>query len=380
MASSSSRAAASSHASAPAAWSSSPVAGCRPEGRATVMRGGAQRAVDVDVDVGVPQRRRSSIVRAQRREGDPGSVGRAVRCRRPGRGRSAHQLGERAPGRDGVDQAPLEGLSALHAFGPGGEDVGEVAPDVALVDHPGQAAGAREHGEQRHLGERHRRRPVVDEQDLVAGQRQLVAAAGGGAVDRGDPDLAGVGGGVLDAVAGLVGELAEVDLVAVGRAGQHLDVGPGAEHLVEPAGDDDRVHLGMLEAQPLHGVVELDVDGQVVGVQLQLVVVAEPAVGGDVHHEGRDRAVELEAPVAVGRRLGDEADRHARMLRRRFGLVASVADRSEVEDGGAGEPVVGEVAQGRIGLLERVRGGRHPDGDLRGDGQELARRRRACWP
>ena len=125
-------------------------------------------------------------------------------------------------------------------LGPRGEDVGEVPPDVALVDHPGQAAGAREHGQQRQLGERHRRRPIVDQQDLVAGQRQLVAAAGGGAVDRGDPDLAGVGGGVLDGVAGLVGELAEVHLVAVRRARQHLDVGAGAEHLVEAAGERPR--------------------------------------------------------------------------------------------------------------------------------------------
>ena len=64
------------------------------------------------------------------------------------------------------------------------------------------------------------------------------------------------------AVAGLVGELAEVDLVAVGRPGEHLDVGAGAEDLVEPAGDDDGLDLGVLEAQPLHGVVQLDVDAR----------------------------------------------------------------------------------------------------------------------
>ena len=64
------------------------------------------------------------------------------------------------------------------------------------------------------------------------------------------------------------------------------------------------------------------------------------------------------------------------------GSSASVpsGSASEVEDGGAGEPVVGEVAQGRVGLLERVRGGRHPDGDLRRDGQELLAVVAACWP
>ena len=53
--------------------------------------------------------------------------------------------------------------------------------------------------------------------------------------------------------------------------------------------------------------------------------------------------------MAVGRRLGDEADRHGRTLRPRFGPVASVpvasCCRSDVEDGRAGEPVVGEVGR-----------------------------------
>ena len=276
------------------------------------------------VDVLVAQRvavdrRAASGVEARRRAP---SAGRSER--RPGpAARSRTTSSKRLRGAMASTRPQSTRLRPLHALGPGGEDVGEVAADVALVDDPGQAAGAGQHGEQRHLGQRHRRRPVVDEEDLVAGQRQLVAAAGRGAVDGGDPDLAGVGRGVLDAVAGLVGELAEVDLVGVRRPGQHLDVGAGAEHLVEAAGDDDGVHLGVLEAQALDGVVQLDVDAEVVAVELQLVVVAQPGV------RGRPAIVSvatgpstLEPPVAVGRRLGVEADRHARMLRRRFGLVA----------------------------------------------------------
>ena len=183
----------------------------------------------------------------------PASAGRsdaAARARARSRTTSAN-----GSGGDGVDQAPVDGLLAPDALGPGGEHVGQVAADVALVDDPGEPAGAGQHAQQRHLGQRHRRRPVVDEHDLVARQRQLVAAAGGGAVDGGEPHLAGVGGGVLDGVAGLVGELAEVDLVVVGGPGQHLDVGAGAEHLVEPAGDDHRADLGVLEAQALDDVV-----------------------------------------------------------------------------------------------------------------------------
>ena len=127
--------------------------------------------------------------------------------------------------------------------------------------------------------------------------------------------LAAVRRGVLDAVAGLVGELAEVDLVAMGRPGEHLDVGAGAEHLargrVGAAGDDDRLDLGVLEAQPLHGVVQLDVDAEVVGVELQLVVVAQSGVRRHGQDERRDRAVELETPVAVRGRARVEADPHS---------------------------------------------------------------------
>ncbi len=53
---------------------------------------------------------------------------------------------------------------------------------------------------------------VVDQDCLVARRNQLVASAGGRAVDRGDVGLAAVLGRVLDAVAGLVGELAAVHL------------------------------------------------------------------------------------------------------------------------------------------------------------------------
>jgi hypothetical protein len=57
------------------------------------------------------------------------------------------------------------------------EDVGEVAPHLALVHDARQAAGAGQHGQQRDLGQAHRGRGVVHQQDLVAGERQLVPAA-----------------------------------------------------------------------------------------------------------------------------------------------------------------------------------------------------------
>ena len=97
----------------------------------------------------------------------------------------------------------------------------------------------------------------------------------------------------------LVGELAEVHLPRVRRAAQHEDVGAGAEDALLQAGDDDGVDLGMLEAQPLDRVGELDVDAEVVRVQLQPVVGRQPGVLLHVHRQRRDGAVERQLPVAV---------------------------------------------------------------------------------
>ena len=85
-----------------------------------------------------------------------------------------------------VDEPPLDRALALHAFGERAEHVREVAPDLPLVDDARQAAGAGQHAEQRRLRQAHRRVPVVDEHDLVARERQLVAAAGADAVERGE--------------------------------------------------------------------------------------------------------------------------------------------------------------------------------------------------
>ena len=107
--------------------------------------------------------------------------------------------------------------------------VGEVAPHPPLVDHARQAAGAGQHAEQRRLRQADRGIAVVDEENLVAGERQLVAAAGADAVQGGEELEAGMGAGVLDRQARFVRELAEVHLPAVARAAEHHDVRAGAE-------------------------------------------------------------------------------------------------------------------------------------------------------
>ncbi len=100
------------------------------------------------------------------------------------RARSFTSLGETRRRRRAIDEVPLLGPVGAHAFGRGAENIGEIAPHLALVDQAGQAAGARQHAQQRHLGQADGGGAIVDHDDLVAGERQLVAAAGAGAVQR----------------------------------------------------------------------------------------------------------------------------------------------------------------------------------------------------
>ena len=172
------------------------------------------------------------MVRVELRQRNALAVAVALR----GRGEFLGALGdfglELAVRHDLVDQPPLHRALALDAFLDGAEIIGVVAAHLALVDHARQAAGARQHRQQRHFRQRHRGRAVVGEDDVIGRQRQFIAAAGRGAVDDGDKALAGILAGILQAVAGLVGEFAEIDLVGVGGAGQHADIGAGAEHPV----------------------------------------------------------------------------------------------------------------------------------------------------
>jgi hypothetical protein len=52
-------------------------------------------------------------------------------------------------------------------------------------------------------------------------------------------------------------------------------------------GDDQRLDLGVLEAQPVDRVGQLDVDRQVVAVELELVARSMRVLGVDRHGQGR---------------------------------------------------------------------------------------------
>ena len=88
-------------------------------------------------------------------------------------------------GRDGVHEAPLQRSLALHALRRGGEEVREVASDLSLVYQPSQTAGAGQNAQERRLWEAHSRVAVVDEEDVVAGQRELIAATRGRSAQSG---------------------------------------------------------------------------------------------------------------------------------------------------------------------------------------------------
>ena len=234
-------------------------------------------------------------------------LARPIRARRERASALARRVGQPGTRHDLVDQAPRDRPGAAHALGDAAEEIGAVAADLALVDQPGQPAGAGQHREQCYLRQRHGGRAVIGHQDPVGRQRQLVAAARRDPGDHRQPDLPGVARGILDGVAGLVGEAAEIHLRAMARLRQHRNVGAGAEDALLGRGDDDGADRRVLEAQPLHGIVELDVDAEIVGIELQPIAGRQPLLL-DVEEQGRDLAIDLELPVAPGGDPGLEVD------------------------------------------------------------------------
>ena len=113
---------------------------------------------------------------------------------------------------------------------------------------------------------------------------------------------------ILDTVAGLVGEFAEIDLFGVARLTQHVDVGARAEHTLLAARQNHDPHLGMLEADAVERVMQLDIDPEVVRVELQPVAWGKSAFLGDIQGQRGDRAGTREAPVAIAWGLGVEGD------------------------------------------------------------------------
>src|SRR4029077_233993 len=149
---------------------------------------------------------------------------------------------------------------------------------------------------------------IVDQNDLVAGQGQFVAAAGSGPIERRKELKAGVSAGVFDAVARFVGEFAKIHFPRVRRESKHVDVRAGAENTILSAINNDGTNFRMLEADALQRIMQLDVDAEVVGIELEFVSRSNTAVLRNVHGKRGNGTVEREPPMLVARRLGLEID------------------------------------------------------------------------
>src|SRR5690242_17976608 len=93
-----------------------------------------------------------------------------------------------------VNQTPAFCAFTFDAVGVGAEKIGEIAADFTFVDDAGEATGAGENAEQRSFGKADGARAIVDQNNFVTGEGKFVAAAGGGAVERGEKFQAVVAG------------------------------------------------------------------------------------------------------------------------------------------------------------------------------------------
>ena len=60
----------------------------------------------------------------------------------------------------------------------------------------------------------------------------------------------------------------------------------------------------MLKTQALHGVVQLNIDAQIVGIEFELIAGADGGLLIDSKPQPRNMAIDLDLPVMVVRRLG----------------------------------------------------------------------------
>ena len=64
----------------------------------------------------------------------------------------------------------------------------------------------------------------------------------------------------------------------------------------------------MLKAEALDGIVQLDVDSEVVGIELQLVILAQASTRVDGQPKGGHRWGKFQFPMSIAVGIGIEAD------------------------------------------------------------------------
>src|SRR5262249_46344708 len=117
-----------------------------------------------------------------------------------------------------------------------------------------------------------------------------------------------MGAGVFDAVAGLVRKLAKIDLMGMRGLGQHTNIRPGTEHPRLCRRDDHRRHLWVLETQTLDGIIKLNIDTEIIGIELQLIARHQRRVFLDVHSQRGDPPLDAQFPVLVALWMRGEID------------------------------------------------------------------------
>src|SRR3984893_11822430 len=113
---------------------------------------------------------------------------------------------------------------------------------------------------------------------------------------------------ILDAVAGFIGEFAEIDLLGVARLSQHVDVGSRAEHALLAARQNHDPHLGMLEADAVERVVEFYIYPEIVRLELQPVAWGRSGFLRHIQGQCGDRPGAGQAPVAISLGFAVEGD------------------------------------------------------------------------
>ncbi len=204
----------------------------------------------IDLDARTPSRRLDAAVERRR----PGTVGGPVRLEPPGPSPARARRSANAAARHGgVDQAPRRAPAAPSRPRPASRTRRRGRAGRRACRRRGSARRCRAaRPSSGTSGSDTADVAVVDQHDLVARQRQLVAAARGRAVDRGEPHLARVR-------ATRPRWRCRVSLVNLQKFTLWRCVGvasiwmlaPAREDLVEAAGEHDGADLGVLEAQPL---------------------------------------------------------------------------------------------------------------------------------
>src|SRR5262245_8969591 len=89
---------------------------------------------------------------------------------------------------------------------------------------------------------------------------------------------------------------------------QHANICPSTEHPWLRRRDKHRRYPWVLETSPLHGIIELNIDTESIGIELQLIPRHQRRVFLDVHSQRGDPPLDAQLPVLVASWMRGEID------------------------------------------------------------------------